>query len=279
MARSAVFVTAVLFALGSVGTRAHDQAARSESPTLDVPAQVEFLRTAKIVAWRPIGRGVTGARRLTLSDGRVTHDAAFQSVDERSSTEDLRQGRRRAGERLFVDSYRYNIAAYQLATLLGLAHMMPVTIERMVDGRRGALSWWVDDILMDETEREAKNEQSPSGLTLNHKRQRMFVFAELVYDTDRNKGNVLYTKNWDVVMIDFTRAFRLHHTLRAVDGLEICDRHLFVRLQQLTPTDLERVTGEWLTDPEREAIMKRRDLIVARLQQLIRERGEARVLY
>ncbi|MCA1585813.1 MAG: hypothetical protein LC791_13940 [Acidobacteria bacterium] len=247
--------------------------------TLDAPAQEEFLRSAKVVSSRKIGKGITGALRLTLSDGRITHDAAFQAVDEKSSLEDLRQGKKRAGERLFVDAYRYNVAAYQLATLLGLGHMTPTTIERPVDGRRGALSWWIDDVLMDEEEREKKGLQSPSALTLNHKRQRMFVFAELVYDTDRNKGNVLYTKDWDVIMLDFTRAFRLHDTLRAPDGLQLIDRALFQRLQELTPDDLKRVTRDWLTDQERAAIMKRRDLIVSRFQGLIRERGEAKVLY
>lgn len=241
--------------------------------------QIAFLRTARIVASRPIGKGVTGALRLTLSDGAFTHDASFQSVDEKNSVADVVQGRKRAGELRFVDSYRYNIAAYGLATLLGLGHMVPATTDRMVQGRRGAISWWVDDVLMDEEEREKKNAQSPSAVRLNQRRQRMFVFAELVYDTDRNKGNVLYTKDWEVVMIDFTRAFRLHHALRAPSGLEMCDRALFAALKTLTPEALRTATGEWLTASEREAILIRRDLIVARFEALIRERGESRVLY
>src|SRR3712207_1514716 len=77
--------------------------------------QRAFLRTAAVVSSRPIGRGVTGSLRLTLSDGTVTHDAAFQTVDERASDEDRRQLRRRAGELNFVDSYKYNIAAYEIA--------------------------------------------------------------------------------------------------------------------------------------------------------------------
>ena len=41
---------------------------------------------------------------------------------------------------------------------------------------------------------------------------------------DRNKGNVLYTKDWRVIMIDFTRAFRLDHELRYPETLQTCDR-------------------------------------------------------
>lgn len=283
----ALVLAATVIVIAPTALDANTQAVKRKSPavtaqapaSLDVSAQEAFLQTAKIVSSRKIGKGITGALRLTLSDGSTTHDASFQSVDEKSSLEDLRQGKKRAGERNFVDAYRYNIAAYRLATLLALGHMMPVTVERTVDGRRGAISWWIDDVLMDEEEREKKNLQSPSALTLNHKRQRMFVFAELVYDTDRNKGNVLYTKDWDVIMLDFTRAFRLHDTLRAPNGLQLIDRGLLQRLQKLTPDDLKRVTQDSLAEPERAAIIKRRDLIVSRFQDLIRERGEERVLY
>lgn len=251
----------------------------AQSAPLDPAAQLEFLRNAKVISSKPIGKGITGALRVTLSDGTLTHDASFQAVDEKSSLQDIAQGRMRAGERRFVDSYRYNIAAYELAALLGLGHMMPPTIERTINGRPGALSWWIDDVLMDEEEREKKGLQSPSAMRLNHGRQRMFVFAELVYDTDRNKGNVLYTTDWDVKMIDFSRAFRLHETLRAPKGLEIIDRRLLAALKALTPESLKEATGEWLTDQEQRALLKRRDLIVERFETLIRERGEGRVVY
>jgi hypothetical protein len=43
----------------------------------------EFILTAEIVASEPVGKGVTNPWRLTLSDGTVTHDVLFQSVNER----------------------------------------------------------------------------------------------------------------------------------------------------------------------------------------------------
>jgi hypothetical protein len=99
--------------------------------------QREFLRSAEVVSSRPIGKGITGSLRLTLSDGKITHDAAFQSIDDRASDEDRRQMRRRAGELNFVDSYKYNIAAYEIARLLGVDDMMPVTVPRRYQGRNG----------------------------------------------------------------------------------------------------------------------------------------------
>ena len=35
----------------------------------------------------------------------------------------------------FVDSYKYNIAAYELAELLGMDDMLPVYVERKWQGR------------------------------------------------------------------------------------------------------------------------------------------------
>ena len=243
--------------------------------------QLTFLKSAKVVSSRPIGKGVTGALRLTLSDGSLTHDAAFQSVDEKSSARDIREGRKRAGELRFVDSFRYNIAAWELARILALDEMMPATVERRYNGTIGALSWWVDDVLMDEAERERTNAGPPSGrtLTMVRERQRMFVFAELLYDTDRNKGNVIYTKDWRVIMLDFTRAFRTQPELRRPDSLASCERNLLARLRTLTKQEVTQAVGTQLTPEEVDAMMKRRELLVEHFDRLVREKGEKAVLY
>lgn len=255
-------------------------AAPASAQSLDVDAQLAFLRTAKVVASRPIGRGVTGALRVTLSDGALTHDAAFQRIADETTMRDRQRGRRRAGELAFVDHYRYNIAAWRLSGLLGLAHMMPPTVERQIGGAPGALSWWMDDVLMDEQEREARGAQPPGGpVDFARQRQSMWVFAVLVRDTDRNKGNVVYTKDWRVIMLDFTRAFRLQKELKDVDALNGCARVLLARLRALTEPDLKAAVEHYLTGGEIAAVLARRDLIVAHFERLIAERGEAAVLY
>ena len=126
----------------------------AQTPTLTNDEIREFLLTAEVVEAEQTGKGTTRPWRLTLSDGTLTHDAHFQSVDRN-------EGARRVGkhyERNFIDSYRYNIAAYRLAELVGLADMMPVTIEREWDGKTGSLSWWLDDVMFDEqTRQQARN--------------------------------------------------------------------------------------------------------------------------
>ena len=78
-----------------------------------------------MVSHHDIDKGVTHPIRLTLSDGKITHDAAFTYVDEHKPVMQLDSGRT---ELNFVDSYRYTLAAYGLAELLALDDMMPVTV-------------------------------------------------------------------------------------------------------------------------------------------------------
>src|ERR1700730_8787753 len=41
----------------------------------------QFLLNAKIVAEKPIQKGITHTMRITLSDGRMYHDAHVQQID------------------------------------------------------------------------------------------------------------------------------------------------------------------------------------------------------
>ena len=80
-------------------------------------------------------------------------------------------------------------------------------------------------------------------------------------------------------MIDFTRAFRVHHDLKEVAGLTNCDRKLLEKLRQLGKTELLARTKGHLSKGEVEAVMARRDKIVEHFQKLIAEKGENAVLY
>ena len=192
----------IVFALLTAGT------ASAQRPALSSDQIREFLLTAEVIAAEQTGTGTTEPWRLTLSDGTLTHDAHFQSVDRN-------EGPRRFGDRLernFVDSYRYNIAAYQLAERVGLGHMVPVTVEREWNGRTGAISWWIDDVMFDEATRLEECRRPDDVAVWSAQLGRMMVFAELVHDTDRNMTNVLYTRDWTLFMIDFSRAFRTSWT-------------------------------------------------------------------
>ena len=253
--------------------------ATAPAPQLTVEQMKDFLKNAKIIRTRTTNKGVTAPKRLTLSDGVITHDAVFQAVDEKQMVASLSGGGRGSSTELnFVDSYRYNLAAYALAGLLGLDYMMPVHVERRWSGSTGSMSWFVET-LMDESDRLKKKVQPPNPTEWNYQMYRMRVFTALVRDTDRNLTNVLITPDWKVVMIDFTRGFRLQAELMYNKDLARMDRSLWAKLQALEKPAVKTAVGDWLTGSELDAMMKRRDLLVAHFNKLIAESGEEKVLY
>jgi hypothetical protein len=244
-------------------------------PAMDGVGRAEFLRTAEVVAAVPAGSGVTDSWRLTLREGDLTHDAHFQSVDERAVQKEV-AGRVELG---FIDSYRYNIAAWRLARLLGLEDMVPVSVERRWRSRTGAMTWWVDDVMMDENGMIERGLRPPDGKSWSRQVDKVNLFSQLVHDTDRNRSNVLITRAFQVWMIDFTRAFRPWPALRSTEGLLRCDREVYAKLGSMTREDLDAAMGDLLEPREIEGLLARRDLLIAHYEKLVRERGESAVLY
>lgn len=235
----------------------------------------QFLLTAKVIKSKQSSIGITHPFRLTLSDGTITHDASFQSVDEHKSMEELASGRM---EMNFVDSYKYNIAAYALAELLGIDDMLPVYVERKWQGNRGSLSWWLP-IKMDEAERTKQKIEVPDSDAWNKQMYRVRVFDQLVYDTDPNLTNVLIGTDWKVYRVDFTRAFRAFKSLQRPNDLVRCDKQLLTKLKALDRSQLMAQTKGYLSKSEVDAVMARRDKIVERFEKLIAKEGEDQVLY
>jgi hypothetical protein len=179
---------------------------------------------------------------------------------------------------VFVDSYKYNIAAYALAELLGIEDMLPVYVERKWGGQIGSLSWWLP-VKMDEADRVKHKIAVPNPDAWNNQMYRIRVFDQLIYDDDPNLTNLLIGEDWTIWRIDFTRAFRTQKDLRDPNDLVRCERHLLEKLKALDGDQLVARTKHYLTKDEVKAVMARRDKIVARFQQLVSEKGEAAVLY
>src|SRR5512136_2267815 len=141
-----------------------------------------FLLKAKVVSGYQTGEGITRPYKLTLSDGSTVHDASFQSIDEYKPSMQFENGKT---EMNFRDSYKYNIAAYELAKLIGLENMLPVTVERTWAGKPGSLSWWLPS-KMNEKKRQAQKIKPPDAEAWNKQIHKIQVLRQLVYDTDRN---------------------------------------------------------------------------------------------
>jgi len=247
----------------------------AQEPAMTPEETANFLLKAEVINSRHTGKGVTSPYRLTMRLGNVTHDAHFQPIDETRSSREFNDG---SVELNFRDFYGYNIAAYQLSKLLGLDHMMPVTVFRKWSGMSGSMAWWLPET-MDEADRISKKLEPPDKEAWGRQMHRKRVFAELVYDTDPNRTNVLIGEDWKIYMIDFTRAFRVRGELREPKNLVRCDRNLLEKLRQLDAKELAASTKGFLNNAEVKAVMQRRDKIVAHFEQLVKEKGESSVLY
>jgi hypothetical protein len=276
LSRRAAVLSALVFAIG-VATAVAQNAPDATRPALTGPEMEAFLLNGKIVGRGRETKGVTAALRVTLTDGRLTHDAQVQDVD---IYKPLFNATRKATEIDFRDSYRYNIAAYRLARLLGLDNV-PMSVLRTVDGKPASVTWWVDDVVMDEAGREAlkTNPLGPNPSRTGGYLQLVRVFDELIQNRDRNKDNLLWTRDWTMWMIDHTRAFRTDHKLLRPETLDTCERNLLAGLKRLTHATLTAAVGTSLIKPEIDALMERRDVIVKLFDDKIAKRGEAAALY
>jgi hypothetical protein len=242
-------------------------------PTLTDQQMEQFLRTGKVTRQRGVSTGITGTSRLTLTDGNLTHDAHLQCIDESKMHFTTPMGT----ELNFRDSYKYNIAAYRLDRLLKLG-LVPVSVERKVGGKTCAVTWWVDDVQMMEKDRYQKKIAPARPEEWNDQMFQVRVFNELVYNTDPNLGNLLILNDWQVRMVDFSRAFRRMHDLRNSQNLVRVDRRVYEGLKKLNGAVLKEALGNYLIPPEVEGILARRDRIVQIFARRIAESSESAVI-
>lgn len=268
----------VIAAMLSCSALAFPMLARAENDGIDFTEQqkIDFLTKAKVIHSIHTAKGVTEPYRLTLSDGTVTHDGKFQIIHEDKPQMQFADG---TTEFNFKDYWEFNIAGYQLARLLGLENMVPVTVERTWNGTRGSIEWWVDNYAMDEADRAQKHLEAPDADAWNKQMYKIRVFDELVYDMDANLTNVLITKDWKIWRIDFTRAFRSWKKLKNPQNLVMCDKNLLEKLKALNKDDVKNATKKYLTGSQVDAVMARRDMIVEQFNKLVAQKGESAVLY
>jgi hypothetical protein len=233
-----------------------------------------FLKTARIVSTRDAGNGVTGSRRATLSDDRFTHDAHIQVIDEARAI--FQAGAKT--EVNFKDSYRFNIAGYRLARLLGMDNV-PMSVERSIDAKTAAVTWWIDDVKMDEKERLKQQTAGPNPDRTAQQIALMHAFDELIQNKDRNQGNILWTGDWKMWLIDHTRAFRTDRKLMNPKNLSRIDRGFLERLRALDAAQVQEALKGFASSGEIRAIMQRRDAIVKHFDERVAKIGEAPVLF
>ncbi len=132
--------------------------------------------------------GITHPDQYTLTDGTRTCRAAWKTIDEFKRGVTSLQGGGVIVD--FTDSYKHEIAAYELDKLLGL-DLVPPTVERTFGGTKGSLQLWVEGA-MTEADRKQKKIAPPDPQAWNEQMYKVRLLHQLTDNTDfRNINNVL----------------------------------------------------------------------------------------
>lgn len=215
----------------------------------------DFLRTADVVEIEKTEEGQTNPLRLTLKKGKRVIKGIFKYRDSDPLTERLRW-RNSANE---SDRYHYEVAAYKLDRMLGIG-IVPVTVEREIDGVEGVIQLWIDDLTSMLKENE-KSREYDGMCDFTGQINFLDSFDYLIANRDRNQSNMLMSaSDGQIWFIDHSRAFgtstkrpkmlkksKIKPTKRFKRALETLDNE---KLQVLRP---------WLHQKQIDAILKRRD--------------------
>ncbi len=235
-----------------------------------------FLATARIVRMMPVGVGITNPYKVYLTNGNRTIKAIWKTVDEHR--QELSRSEKGSFQFGFRDSYKYEIAAYELDKLLGLG-LVPPTVERTIDGKTGSLQLWVEGAFTEHQRRKQKLFPK-DGWRWGAQMYKVNLLNQLIYDTDtKNARNILFDPDFRVYAIDNSRSFRLYKQLPAAEELRRFSRSAIDKLRELDRERAESRLGRWLQDSEMSALLKRCDLVLERVDRLVDEQGEAVVFY
>ncbi|MGD2245333.1 MAG: hypothetical protein PVI11_02170 [Candidatus Aminicenantes bacterium] len=190
----------------------------------------------------------------------------------------------------YLESWKWEIAAYRLDKLIGL-NMVPVTVEKRFRGDLGSCQLWIEDCitLKDKVEQEIKT-PSYKIYWWNMALFKQRAWDNLIANEDRHQNQFLITKDWRMILIDHSRSFRtskkftkkLIYDEKYREGerlMKKLPRALYENIKALTADQIKSAVGDYLTGKEIEATLTRKDLIVAWIENRIKELGEDEVLY
>jgi len=209
----------------------------------------EYLRTAECVSMS--GADPRKAVRCTLRPG-----GPFPRMAWRSLPPGIYKG--------FWESYKTEIAAYEIDKLLKL-DMVPPSVERQLQGVEGAAQLWVEGASGVEG---GDPPGQPQRVYWENQLVRMAMFDNLIGNRERNLGNMLRDAEWNVILLDHSRAFgvgtELPYKMRRIDAA------FLARIESLTRPQLDAALRGWIGEPEIQAILDRRDRMRNEIKSLPR---------
>lgn len=236
----------------------------------------DFLLTAEIVQAEDIGEGVTKPIRVYLKKDDLEKEGVWKNP------KGMQKG--------FLEGWQFEIAAYRMDKLLNL-NMIPPTVEKEYEGKKGSLQLWAGHeyslLQMMEENIPFPQKRLPHVTRMKYIAR---VFDSLIANEDRTQQNILYTKDWRMILIDHSRSFRASKPFteklvfgRRAEGRPMpfrqLPRQLVEKIKELTFESIKEAVAPYLEDKEIEAILARKKLILAEIEEMIQEKGENKVLY
>ncbi|MCC7177694.1 MAG: hypothetical protein IT177_04815 [Acidobacteria bacterium] len=224
----------------------------------------QFLKTAAVSSLKEVPVGVTRPSRAYFAPGGLAESMAWKPLKP-----GIRNG--------FWESYRSEIAAYELDKLLEL-HMVPPTVEREVAREFGAAVLWTSPTRsfkeLGGVPGQAGVPGPPSARVAGWTRQivRAKMFDNLIANKDPNLGNWLVDGDWHLILIDHSRSFTTMKTM--VHRMDNVDRGLWDRFRALDAATLQAAVGRWMGRSEQRAILERRDRMQQDIDRLVASRGD-----
>jgi hypothetical protein len=245
------------------GTAQAPAAASASSKTwLQNRAAIEqYLATADVGKLEQIGVGVTNPWRADFPPGGLVARMAWKPVKP-----GLYHG--------YWESYKSEIAAYEIDKILGL-DMVPPTVEKRIKGDLGAAVLWVAP---SKSFKELGGVPTPPpahAAKFSRDMLKAKMYDNLIANKDPNLGNWLVDPEWNLILIDHTRSLTtsrdMYHELQRVDA------DLWDKMKALTEESLTASLGNWLGKNEIRAIIQRRDKMRELVDKLVAKHGEAAV--
>jgi hypothetical protein len=176
-----------------------------------------------------------------------------------------------------LDSYLHEVAAYRLDRALDL-HMVPVAVLREVK-EPGALIEWISPAVSLQKLRETGDLPGDPQRLLEQQAV-MRVFDTLILNLDRKESDQLVSpEDSSLYLIDHSRAFQTTTDLPESFASQPCQipRSLERKLEKLEAKPLEILFKGLLNEAQIQAMLERRDLILAKIEADRQQLGDQAV--
>jgi hypothetical protein len=224
----------------------------------------EYLKTAKIVSIKKPSIGRTEPWIIHLDNGILKRRGIFKHLNSPRPT-------------IIPDSYLYEIAAYKLNKLLGLKIIPPV-VKREINDVEGSLQLMLEEIISLDIYKR-KNMKPPDQYIFVKNMALIKIFENLTFSKHVEEDILIQKNNWKIWRVDFGESFAPKIQLFPEFDIKHCPKRFYNNLKTLDRNIVHKELHPYLNNEEINALLKRKGLILEKIDKLIEKLGKDVVLY